>query len=52
MSFVCGIPKATHTHTHSEYVVLISYSRQQWLCKCALVLRYTGRSHFMPGLRS
>jgi len=50
MNFVCGIPKATDTH--SDYVVLISFSCQQWLCKCVSVLRYTGRSRFMLGLCS
>ena len=33
------IPKATNTY--SEYVILISSSRQQWLHECALVLIYT-----------
>ena len=33
MRFVCWITKATDTHT--EYVKLIAYLQQQWLCECA-----------------
>ena len=29
------------THTHSEYVTLIAFPRQQWLCERASMLRYT-----------
>jgi hypothetical protein len=36
MRFVCWIPKATDTH--SEYVIFIAFSQQQWL---HYVLRYT-----------
>ena len=25
------IPKATHTHTHTEYVIFIAFPLQQWL---------------------
>jgi hypothetical protein len=35
----CGIPKTTNTQ--SEYVILITCQRQQWLHKSASVLRYT-----------
>ena len=28
------------TDTHSEYVILIAFPRQQWLCERASVLRY------------
>jgi len=27
----CWIPKATNTHTHSEYVIPIAFPLQQWL---------------------
>jgi len=27
--------EATHTHTHSEYVILNDFPCQQWLCECA-----------------
>jgi len=36
MRFACWIPKATKTH--SEYVILIAYPRQQWLLE---ILRCT-----------
>jgi hypothetical protein len=44
------IPKATDTH--SIYLILIAFSRQQWLRERALVLRYTynaclANSHFL-----
>jgi len=35
----CLLIKATNTR--SGYVILISFPRQQLLCKCASVLRYT-----------
>ena len=38
MCFACWITKATHTH--SEYVILIAFSRQQWLGARAPMLRY------------
>ena len=28
----CWTPKATHTHTHSEYVILIAFPLKQRLC--------------------
>jgi len=31
MLIAWGIPKATHTHTHSEYVILIAFPLQQLL---------------------
>jgi hypothetical protein len=40
MRFACCITKATHTHTHSEYVILIDFSRQQWLRERTTILRY------------
>jgi hypothetical protein len=39
MRFACWITKATDTH--SEYVVLIAFPRQQWLRERPSVLRYT-----------
>jgi len=30
MRFICWVTKATDTH--SEYVILIAFPRQQWLC--------------------
>ena len=36
MCFVCWLTKATDTH--SEYVILIVFLQQQWLCKHALLL--------------
>jgi len=35
----CWLTKATDTH--SEYVIIIAFPRQQWLCKPARLLRYT-----------
>jgi len=29
------------TNTHSEYVIVITFARQQWLCDRASVLRFT-----------
>jgi len=39
MSLACWMPKATDTH--SEYVILVAFPRQQWLRERASVLRYT-----------
>jgi hypothetical protein len=39
MRCACWITKATDTHT--KYVILIAFPRQQWLCKSASMLRYT-----------
>jgi hypothetical protein len=39
MRFTCWITKATDTH--SEYVILIAFPRQQWLRERVSVLRYT-----------
>jgi hypothetical protein len=36
MRFVCGVTKATNTH--SQYVILIAFPRQQWLRERALIL--------------
>ena len=33
------VPKATNSH--SEYVVLIAFTRQQFVCERVLMLRYT-----------
>ena len=41
MRIACWIPKATQTHTHSEYVILIAFPLQLRLCECDLILRYT-----------
>jgi hypothetical protein len=30
----------THTYTHSQYVILIAFPQQQWLPKCASILRH------------
>ena len=35
------MPKATHTHTHREYVIFIAFPRLQWLHERASMLRYT-----------
>jgi hypothetical protein len=40
MRIACWIPKATNTHTHSQYVILIALPLQQWLQERASVLRY------------
>jgi hypothetical protein len=40
MRTACWIPKATDTHT--EYVILFAFARQQWLCQRALLLRKIG----------
>jgi hypothetical protein len=39
MRFACRITKATDTH--SEYVTLITFPRQQWLRERTSILRYT-----------
>jgi hypothetical protein len=39
MRFACWVTKATKTHT--EYVILIAFPRQQCLSERASVLRYT-----------
>ena len=39
MRIACWMPKATDTH--SEYVILIAFSLQQWLHERASLLRYT-----------
>ena len=39
MRMVCWVTKAAYTH--SEYVILIAFARQQWLHECTSVLRYT-----------
>jgi hypothetical protein len=39
MRIACWIPKATNTH--SEYLILIVFSLQQYLNELAPVLRYT-----------
>jgi hypothetical protein len=38
----CSIPKAIDTH--SEYVILIAFQRQQWLHEGASMLRYRLRT--------
>jgi hypothetical protein len=37
MRFACWIPKATNSY--SEYVILITFQRQQWLCERPLTLQ-------------
>jgi hypothetical protein len=39
MRFACWITKAIHTHTHSEYVILPAFPRQQWLRERASIFR-------------
>jgi len=46
MSFARWITKATNTH--SEYVILITFPLQQWLCECASMLRYKYTVCFVP----
>ena len=42
MPFACWITEATpHTHTHTEYLILIAFPRQQCLHERISVLRYT-----------
>jgi len=45
MRIACWIPKASYTH--SEYVILIAFPRQQWLHERALMLRYTYIAFFV-----
>jgi hypothetical protein len=48
MRFACFISKATDTH--SEHVIIIAFSRQQWLHERAVLLRntcFTCLLHFM-----
>jgi hypothetical protein len=49
MRFAYWIPKATDTH--SEYVILIAFPRQQWLCERPSMLRYTHTACFIYPLR-
>ena len=37
MCFACRINQAKNTH--SEYVILVAFPQQQWLCKRASLLR-------------
>ena len=46
MHIACWITKATNTH--SEYVIRIAFSLQQWLHKCARMLCYTFISSIIP----
>jgi hypothetical protein len=39
MRFACWVTKATDTH--SEYLILVAFPRQQWLRERASMLRYT-----------
>jgi hypothetical protein len=48
MRFACPITKATDTH--SEYVILIAFPRQQWLRERVLLLRYTYVACLVPML--
>jgi hypothetical protein len=41
MRISCSITKATHTHKHTQYVILIAFPQQQLFRKRASVLRYT-----------
>ena len=41
MRIACWIPKATNTHTHSEYVMLIAFPVQLCLQERVSTLRYT-----------
>jgi hypothetical protein len=45
MRFASWITKATDTH--SEYVTLIAFPRQQWLRERASMLRYTYIAHLV-----
>jgi len=42
MRIACWIPKATNTH--SEYVILIAFPRQQWSQERASLSRYAVRT--------
>jgi len=39
MRLICWVTKATDTH--SEYVILIAFPQQQWLCERSSILRHT-----------
>ena len=41
MLIACWTTKATNTHTHTQYVILIAFAQQQWLHERASTLRYT-----------
>jgi len=41
MPIACWIPKATNTHTNTQYVTLIAFPPPQWLHERSSVLRYT-----------
>jgi len=45
MCIACWITKVTEIY--SEYVMLFTVPRQQWLCKCFSVLTFV---HSLPGL--
>jgi hypothetical protein len=45
MRFASTITKATDTH--SQYVILIVFPRQQWLRERASVLRYSYNKHIL-----
>jgi hypothetical protein len=45
MRFACWITKVTDAH--SECVILIAFSRQQWLLECPSMLRYTYIASFV-----
>jgi len=43
--------KGKNADTHSEYLVVIAFPRQQWLHERALMLRYTYSTvHILPSL--
>ena len=37
----CRIPKATNTHTHTQYMILVAFALQQWLRERVSMSRYT-----------
>ena len=41
MRVACWIPKATNTNTHSEYIIVMALSPQQWLHERASMLHNT-----------
>jgi hypothetical protein len=45
MHFACWITKATDTH--SEYVILIAFTRQQWLHERASMFRLYVRCYYV-----
>jgi len=49
MRFACWIPKAAYTH--SEYLILIAFPRQQWLRERVSMLRYMYIPFFIYPLR-